>query len=174
MHWALKVPPLLLRDWIEVGFEAGTEHATCASPPGIRVAGTAICASRAPRGCCIARRGHGRATSSPSPRKLRPKRYLGQQSKQVWSRLPTQKPTLAVFFLYPGRDLAWSGRSSLSRRSFARRASEGRATLLHAGRVEHCGTSQLFKAQFETQAGGVVARIAPFAEYDRRASPTTG
>jgi hypothetical protein len=102
-------------------------YATGVSSPGVTApaapasglpsaAGTVTRAIRTPRCGSIARRGRSRATCE-LPREMRPKRYLPEESKQIWSRLPTPNAGLDRFFSLPGE--IWPGLSvsSLSRRS---------------------------------------------------------
>src|SRR5687768_18531198 len=51
----------------------------------------------------IARGGRRRATFRSLPRKMRPKRYLPEESKQIWSRLPTPMQDWTDFFLSQAR-----------------------------------------------------------------------
>src|SRR5688572_32157180 len=81
--------------------EAGAGYATCGSSPGITApatptpnavttaVGIAIRATRAASGGRIALRGRGLDTFRTPPRKMRPKRYLPQESKQFRHDCPT-------------------------------------------------------------------------------------
>src|SRR5215217_4700785 len=81
-------------------------YATCGASPGItapatptpnaviKAAGTAIRDARTATVGRIALRGRGLDTCSASPEKMRPKRYLRQESKQSHHDCPTRKPGL--------------------------------------------------------------------------------
>lgn len=96
---------------------AGAGYATCGSSPGmtapatptpnavITVAGTAIRAARTASDGRIALRGRGLDTCSASPEKMRPKRYLPQESKQSSHDCPTPKPALDTAIFLSGDEI---------------------------------------------------------------------
>lgn len=95
--------------------EAGAGYATCGSSPGItapatptpRAVTTAVGITiRAKRAACdgrIALRGRGLDTCSQSPDKMRPKRYLPEESKQFHHDCPT--PTQGLDELFSSGDV---------------------------------------------------------------------
>jgi hypothetical protein len=96
---------------------AGAGYATCGSSPGmtapatptpnavITVAGTAIRAARTASDGRMALRGRGLDTCSASPEKMRPKRYLPQESKQSSHDCPTPKPALDTAIFLSGDEI---------------------------------------------------------------------
>src|SRR5512133_837499 len=96
---------------------AGAGYATCGSSPGITapatptpnavitVAGTAIRAARTASDGRIALRGRGLDTCSASPEKMRPKRYLPQESKQSSHDCPSPKPALDTAIFLSGDEI---------------------------------------------------------------------
>ena len=86
------------------------------------------------------------------PREMRPKRYLPEESKEIWSRLPTPCG-LDRFFSLPGE--IWSGMSvsSLSRRSLCGRTAS-HVPPCRPGEAASVGTCRAFTRKAGDRSGG--------------------